>query len=185
MWVVNDNSAKIETETLGGLQDVCVSPADCAHSLSRNSGSPPPMKLTCFVTWWQTLAGITYSLGFPLLNQSNPPFLFPISHFLREAYWFCPWNDTILFSRVGNVSASDEQGDLGQSRLKLVLNYFVQSKNKTKPYIDFLCTWCMVVDGTKRWIRHLSFIQGALGLVMKADVETNHLNNTIEVQQLG
>lgn len=148
-------------------------------------GAPPPMKLTCFVTLWQTLAGIPYSLGFPLLNQSNPPFLFPISHFLREAYWFCPWNDTILFSGVGDVSASDEQGDLGQSRLKLVLNYFVQSKNKTKPYIDFLCTWCMVVDGTKRWIRHLSFIQGALSLVMKADVETNHLNNTIEVQQLG
>lgn len=46
----------------------------------------PYVKLTCFVTLWQTLAGLLYSLGFPLLNQSNPLFLVPTSHFLREAY---------------------------------------------------------------------------------------------------
>lgn len=64
----------------------------------------PSMKLTCFVTLWQTLAGISHSPGFLLLNQSNPPFLFPTSDFLREAYWFCPRNDTNLFSSVEDVS---------------------------------------------------------------------------------
>lgn len=146
-------------------------------------GRPPSVKLTCFVALWQTLAGIPYPLGPPLLNQSSPTFLFPTSHFWREAYWFSPWNDTVLFSGVGNVSASDEQGDLGQSRVKLVLNHFVQSKSKTNTYIDFLCTWYVLVDGTKRWMRCLSFIQRALSLVVKAGMETNQFHN--KMQQLG
>ena len=159
MWGVNYNSAKIETETLGELLDVCVLSVECPLPLQKLREAPC-VKLTCFVTLWQTLAGIPYPLGFPL----HPPFLFPTSHFLREAYWFCPWNDAVLLSNVGDVSASDEQGDLGQSRVKLVLNYFVQSKNKTKTYIEHLSAWKYA-----RWRRHkvnkIPSFCGALSLV--------------------
>lgn len=40
---------------------------------SPNTPGGPYVKLTCFVTLRQTLAGIPYPLGFPPLNQSNPP----------------------------------------------------------------------------------------------------------------
>lgn len=139
----------------------------CLCSLSWSCPLPlqklreaPYVKLTCFFTLWQTLAGIPYPLSFPL----HPPFLFPTFHFLREAYWSCPWNDTVLLSNVGDVSTSDEQGDLGQSRVKLVLNYFVQSKNKTKTYIEHLSAWKYA-----RWrrckVNKIRSFYGALSLV--------------------
>lgn len=55
-------------------------------TLSPETLGGPLCEINMFCHLWQTLAGIPYSLGFPVLNQSNPPFLFPTSHFLGEAY---------------------------------------------------------------------------------------------------
>lgn len=52
---------------------------------------------------------------------------------------------TVLFSSVEDVSASIEQGDLGQSRVKLVLSYSAPSKNKNIFEIPLCLVKCQVM----------------------------------------
>lgn len=172
---VNYSSAKIGTNFTRITRCLCFPIWLCPLHL-QTLWQYSYVKLTCFVTLWQTLAGTTYSLGFPLLNQSNPPFLFPTSHFLREGYWFCPWNDKI-FSSIEDVSASDKQGDLGQNKISIELFCSIP---KQRHILNASVPGRMLGDGNKRCIRYLLFIQRALSLVMKTDIETYNFNNTMQ-----
>lgn len=74
-----------------------------------------------------------------------------------------------IFSSVEDVSASDEQGDLGRSKISIELFCSIP---KQRHILNASARGRMLGDGNKRCIRYFPFIQGALSLVMKTGIET-------------